>query len=251
MRILTDPRALAELTEIDPRLPTGDGDRFSGYGVMGLPFLSGHILTLRRFPASSIGYGYSSVWHRDPSGRWTFWSDVAPEHSCARFFGRGIHRALQSPIRIQWTGANALSVVVDEAGMEWHMALAASPVTIVLNAAARILPARVWHEPRTLHIVGAVASRLLGTGRLTLTGRAPNGDIFHAIPRAVWRVATSRARVGSVDVGLPGPLPVQAQLAGLVIPQRGLFVIGRSRLARPRPAAESAPGICAVTPTHI
>lgn len=49
-------------------LPGGDEERFSSWGVMGLPFRSGNILAFRRFPASSIGPGYSAVWHRDPTG---------------------------------------------------------------------------------------------------------------------------------------------------------------------------------------
>jgi hypothetical protein len=34
--------------------------------LMGLPLASGHILAMRRFPASSVGPGYTSVWHRGP-----------------------------------------------------------------------------------------------------------------------------------------------------------------------------------------
>jgi hypothetical protein len=71
-------------------LPTGGGDRFSGYGVMGLPFASGHILGLRRFPASSIGPGYRSVWHRDPGGRWTFYQDQPAELACTRYFSAAV-----------------------------------------------------------------------------------------------------------------------------------------------------------------
>lgn len=31
------------------------------------------------FPASSIGPGYTSVWHRDPGGTWTFYSEASGE----------------------------------------------------------------------------------------------------------------------------------------------------------------------------
>src|SRR4051794_27060033 len=54
----------AERTEQSPQLPRGGDERFAGYGVMGLPFDSGHVLAMRRFPASSVGPAYSSVWHR-------------------------------------------------------------------------------------------------------------------------------------------------------------------------------------------
>ena len=68
-------------------MPEGEGERFFGYAVIGLPFDSGHVLSLRRFPASSIGPGYTSVWHRDPEGRWTFYQDALPELACSRYFG--------------------------------------------------------------------------------------------------------------------------------------------------------------------
>ncbi len=62
---MSDPRGLVERIERGIELPEGVDERFSGYGVMGLPFASGHILALRRFPASSVGPAYTSVWHRD------------------------------------------------------------------------------------------------------------------------------------------------------------------------------------------
>src|SRR5947209_1004370 len=84
---MNDPRDLVAEIEACPRMPNGSEERFAGYGVMGLPFGSGHILALRRFPASSIGPGYRSVWHRDPDARWTFFQDVAPNQGCSRYFG--------------------------------------------------------------------------------------------------------------------------------------------------------------------
>jgi hypothetical protein len=51
------PAEIVEELERKADLPPGAQERFFGYGVMGLPFRSGHILALRRFPASSIGPG--------------------------------------------------------------------------------------------------------------------------------------------------------------------------------------------------
>ena len=51
---------------------------------MGLPFRSGHILGLRRFPASSVGPGYRTVWHRAPSGRGTVYQDQPAQLACIR-----------------------------------------------------------------------------------------------------------------------------------------------------------------------
>jgi hypothetical protein len=80
--------------EQEPGLPAGDEERFAGYGIMGLPFMSGHVLAMRRFPASSIGPAYTSIWHRDPAGRWVFWQDQPAELACPRHFSAAIAEAL-------------------------------------------------------------------------------------------------------------------------------------------------------------
>src|SRR3712207_6921241 len=85
--MVNEPARLIRHLETAAALPAGTEERFAGYGIMGLPFASGHVLALRRFPASSIGPGYASVWHRDPAGAWTFYADVDPHLSCSRFFG--------------------------------------------------------------------------------------------------------------------------------------------------------------------
>ena len=65
------PAQYAQTREYHPVLPKGDCERVSGYGVMGLPFASGHILGLRRWTASSVGDRFTSIWHRDSTGRRT------------------------------------------------------------------------------------------------------------------------------------------------------------------------------------
>ncbi|HAM01327.1 MAG TPA: hypothetical protein DCQ30_03740 [Acidimicrobiaceae bacterium] len=49
------PAQYAPALEEHPVLPEGDGERVSGYRVMGLTFSSGHVLGLRRWTASSVG----------------------------------------------------------------------------------------------------------------------------------------------------------------------------------------------------
>ena len=49
------PAQYAQAREDQPVLPKADCERVSGYGVMGLPFASGHVLGLRRWTASSVG----------------------------------------------------------------------------------------------------------------------------------------------------------------------------------------------------
>jgi hypothetical protein len=226
MNFLTEPRDLAELTEIDPELPPSPGERFSGYGVMGLPFDSGHVLALRRFPASSLGPGYTSVWHRTPSERWTFWSDVSPESSCGRYFGRAVDYVAVAPIRIYWTGWRSFRVIVGDGFLDWSVSLRASPTTVIMNALGAVLPEQVWRSPPILRGVSRIAGPLLGLGRATLTGHAPNGQWFWAAPRLVWLIRESRATLAGTSFGRPRPLNDQAWLGEFAIPQRGLFVIG-------------------------
>ena len=105
---MAEPRDLVERLEREPALPKGEGERFSGYGVMSCPFASGHILCHRRFPASSVGPAYTSIWHRDPDGRWRFYQDVGPRQACSRFFGAELAGTVETPVETAWTGPRAL-----------------------------------------------------------------------------------------------------------------------------------------------
>jgi hypothetical protein len=73
-----DPKTIVQDIEQNGSVPAGIEGRFAGYAVIGLPFASGYVLSLRLFPASSVRPGYTSVWHRDPEGCWTLYSTVAP-----------------------------------------------------------------------------------------------------------------------------------------------------------------------------
>ena len=46
----------------------------------------------------AIGSGYTSVWHRDQAGKWTFFQDVAPEPACSRYFGKDIEHDVYGEI---------------------------------------------------------------------------------------------------------------------------------------------------------
>jgi len=123
------PRGFAAASIKTPGLPDGTEERFAGYGVMGLPFRSGHYRALRHFPASSIGPGFRAVWHRDPHRRWTFYADAPAEVSCARYFGAtspgGAERV---PIDVTWTGPRSLRVTVPDV-LAWEVQLAAPAAT--------------------------------------------------------------------------------------------------------------------------
>jgi hypothetical protein len=158
------PREIVHQIETDPTLPAGKGDRFAGYAVIGLPFRSGHVLALRRFPASSVGPSYTSVWHRDPRGVWTFYSTVNPDLGCSRYFGAEIMHNVVAPISIEWTGPTQFSVNIGTA-LRWEVRLTESLSTRLLNAAANFLPGAWWQRKSILKAMGAAARFALGTGR--------------------------------------------------------------------------------------
>jgi hypothetical protein len=222
------PRHLVEQLEAAPALPPGLDERFNGYGVMGLPFASGHVLALRRFPASSLGPGYTSVWLRNPRSEWVFYVTAAPQLTCPRYFGMDLSAAIEAEIRITWTAPSRFRVVVPAASLEWDIGLGATPATRIMNAMARMLPVAAWRTPAFLATMGRLAGPFLGVGRVGLYGTASNGQRFMANPHILLRVLDSRAILAGTDLGLPGPVAPQARLRDFWIPQRGMFAIGQA-----------------------
>ena len=236
-----EPRDFIENIEETPSLPEGDGDRFAGYAVIGLPFRSGHVLALRRFPASSLGPGYTSVWHRDPEGRWTFYSTVAPERSCSLYFGRQGERNVHAHVHIEWNGPRRFRAVVGGSRLLiWEVALTETVRTRMMNAIGSLIPDSWWPSRFVLRVTGLVAQLVLRTGRLNLSGRTPNGQLFIANPRRIWLVKSSRAVINGVDLGPVGPLATQARLNDFLIPQKGLFAVARGFMETP-PSSRLAP----------
>ena len=212
---------------------------FHGYGVMGLTFATGNVLALRRWEESSIGPAYTSLWHRDPSGRWEFWSTADPESSCSRYAGAAIDKTVRTPIELTWLDDAHLRVVAPELDFEWDISLAATTVTRMMSFVSRNLPWAVRSHPGFLKLMGPVGGRLLGVGRFNMTGRMPNRQLFVAAPKAIWIVKRSSARLGDVDLGPLGPLPKQAGLGDFLIPQRGVIAAGSAYFEELDPAVHS------------
>jgi hypothetical protein len=197
---------------------------------MGLPLTSGHLLAMRRFPASSVGPGYRSVWHRDPRGRWTFFQDVGPDTACTRYFGAAVDEVVDATIDIDWSAPSEFSITVvgGEHRLDWRVTLSSSVATRLMNAIGSVLPETWWHRQRFLAFMATVAGPMLRAGKLRLSGRAPNGQQFIANPSLIWLIADSAATLDGVDLGDVGPAPTPGKLGDFRIPQRGLFAIGRA-----------------------
>lgn len=238
-------RAQVLEAERDAKLGPGQDEQFSGYGVMGLSFSSGHVLAMRRFPVTSVGPGYTSVWLRRPSGAWTIYADAPAELSCARFFGAALQNAVQCPVTVTWTGNTSLRVGVGDVDLTWDLELGTTAVTRAMSEIVAALPAPLLESRTFLKAMGTVAGPVLRAGRLGLTGSVPNRQGFRAKPRRMWFVFRSSATLDGEDLGRLQPLRVQTRLGDFWIPQRGIFLIGVSSFDVFDPARHlpvSAPG---------
>jgi hypothetical protein len=244
---VSSPRDLVARIEARPTLPGGSEERFAGYGVMGLPFRSGHILALRCFPASSVGPPYRAVWHRDPAGRWTFFQDVPPMQGCARYFGAALAEVVAATIDVAWDGPTQLSATVNGGGrsLEWRATLTSSVMTRVMSRVGSLLPETLWQQPLLLGGMGVVAGKMMGAGAIHLRGLTPNGQRFVANPLRLWLVDDSEAVLDGVDLGAVGSSPTPGRLRDFWIPRRGVFAIGRSFFTAP--AASDSDAESAVT----
>lgn len=216
------PQSSAQATPALAELPQDAAEHFAGYAVFGLPFTSGHYLAFRDFPVSSVGPGYRSVWHRTPGGEWTLYANVAPEFSCARYFGAAFHHTVETDVDIRWNGPSTAAITVPGV-LDWRLQLGTSAATSMLTAMAMRMPETLWRNDLVLHAMGAFAGRLLNAGRMKVSGVVPNGQTFQAQPRQLWLVTDSRATILGEDAGVPGALEVQDHLADFWLPQRGLF----------------------------
>ena len=204
MTTIQNPRTAAAEVARTPILPTGADETVTGFGVMGLPFASGHYLALRDFPAASFlpgSAGYRSVWHRDPDGAWTFYATTPAEQSCARYFSSATtNAAVVCPVNVTWTGDFSLVVDVPDV-LHWTVDLRHTPVTRLLSRVGQWLPDGVWTSPGALGAIGRTAGAMLGAGQVRLAGTMPNGQQFRIAPKRMWAVSASRAELFGHDLG--------------------------------------------------
>jgi hypothetical protein len=220
------PRELAERIErLD--LPTSGEEIFVGYGIMGQPFRSGHVLALRRFVQTSIGPGYTSVWHCDSDGRWTIWGDVPPLNACPRYFGPALMATSRRSIAIEWPDPWTIKVRIDGL-LDWETTIAPTPATRMMSAICAHMPDAVWRSPTLLGAMGRIAGPILRAGALRMTGAVPSRQSFRVKIDKLWATTEVRAALRDEDIGPPGPVQPQRWLGGFAVPNRGLFAIGQA-----------------------
>jgi hypothetical protein len=234
-------RDLAAEAEAVPALVPGAAERFSGYALMSLPFSSGYVLGLRRFPVTSIGPGYTSVWMRTPDERWTIYTSIAANLSCPRYFGSSLQSTSVHRIDVAWTGDRSFTVVIgDDVDLRWEVTLAATPITKMMSGVAGMLPQPFWQSTLFLSALGALAGPVLRAGRIGMTGRTPNRQSFRANLKRLWLVESSAATLAGEDLRAVAPLDEQVKLGDFWMPQRGIFMIGGAAFD-PRDAGDAPP----------
>lgn len=133
-----------------------------GYGVLALPFDSGHLLGLRVFPRNDFA-PYVSVWHRPPEGAWAIYVDgPARDAACPRYWGPAVGTSARAAIDVRWTGPRHLAVSMDEPALEWALELTAPPLLRTLNGVEARLPRWTWRVARLRRLREWVARRYLG-----------------------------------------------------------------------------------------
>ena len=221
------PKSLIDHLEEEKRSGNRSVEHFSGFGVMGLTFSSGHILGLRRFPSSSVGPVYTSVWFRNPQGRWSFFQNVQPDMACPRYFGKAISKSLVRNINITWTSAQCFTVTIGEdVDLSWKVRLTSTSSTRIMNTISKLIPGFFWHNKIFLKVMSGFAGRFLKAGHIGMFGKTPNGQWFKANPKKIWIVESSSASLRGNDFGNIEPLQHQAKLGDFWIPQVGIFAIG-------------------------
>jgi hypothetical protein len=231
----SEPAEVAAALERDGYpIVEGGGERYTGYAVLGVGFASGDVLALRRFPLTSTGSAYTSVWHRSASGRWTLFTDVAGR-GCAHHFGPALDEVVVAPIRIEWTGPRSVSIAVDGGRrLIWSLLMRSTAITRVLNRAAPHLSPLLARYPRLLVPLAAAARVLLRTGPLRLIGMTPSGHVFMGRPWGVWIVRASRACIAGHDTGPNRPFEGNVSVGGFHIPTRGVFAASHAVIAASR-----------------
>ena len=225
--LTNEPRDLVQRLERNPQLPKGDGEIASVYAVESCPFASGDILCSRHVLASSFGPAYTAIWHCDPEGDWHFYQDVPPRQGCPRFFGKALASATVLPIETHWDGPRRLRIVAP-GKIEWQFDLSSTLATRAMNLMGSVMPETLWKSPAVLAAMAPVAAVALGTGKLQLTGRAPNGQRFIANPLSTWTVPSAKATIEGRNLGAVVPMRKQSKLGDFWIPRTGLFAIGRA-----------------------
>ncbi|KAA0022376.1 hypothetical protein FOY51_14240 [Antrihabitans cavernicola] len=194
--------------------------------MFGLPFDTGHLLALRVFPQNPFA-PYATVWHRDPTGRWSLYVDGPRlDTACPRYYGDTFDHVAHVRITLTWIGPWTLRITLDEPGLEWTVVASQTAMLRLCNAIGAAAPLWTW-RPRLLISAREALARGLGMGRLRLATEMPSGHHGILMPERMFYVDRSHAVLDGVDFGRATRLTTNPELGGVPLPARGVMVVGQ------------------------
>ncbi len=202
-------------------------EHVKGWGVFALPFDSGHVLALRVAPESDFG-PFRTIWHRDPSGRWSIYVDANRlDIACPRYFGAACEYTGHARIEVAWTGPATLRVTMDHPELDWVLTASSGRLVDLLNAIGRVMPLASWRSAAVLRARESLASAL-GLGRLQLRGTMPSGHTGTLMPERFFFIERAAASIDGIDLGHPIHLNDNPRIGEFPLPARGVLVIGQA-----------------------
>ena len=225
-----------ELTGLDEgviRSPWKGHETVRGFAVMSLPFASGHVLASRTIPQSDFG-PYSTLWLRRPDGRWSLHVDGPMlEVACPRYWGAAAVESSFADIEIEWTGPDTARMTVDEPSLEWTFTMTRGPLMASVSAINAALPLASWRSSALVAAREWVAEHVLNVGPVDLSGRLPGGMRGTLMPRRIYRIGDSTARLDGADLGAPVRLEEPPLFGDFRLPSCPLFAVGEAHVLVP------------------
>lgn len=221
----------AKLTDLPARrgdAPWPDHEYVRGWGVMGLPFDSGHYLALRVFPENDFS-PYKTVWHRDPQGAWSIFVDGPRfDTACPRYYGAACTRIGHATIDLTWTGPMSLHITVDSTRLDWTLDATEPTGLLLLNAMSARLPTWTWRPRSLLRARELLARRVLGMGDIRMRGTMPSGHTGTLMPQRMFLIDQSTATLDGDDLGHAARVTPTPDIGGFPVPARGVLAIGQA-----------------------
>jgi len=196
-----------------------------GYSVPAVALASGHVLALHVFPENEFA-PYRTVHHRTPDGDWAIYVDgVRIDTACPRYFGAAAEFVDFATIDVEWSGATELIVRMDEPPLEWRLSLVETPVLRVVNALDGLVPERTWRWSAFRHMRERFGRSVLGLGHVEMAQTAPSGQAGVMMPRRIYLVRSSTARLDGRALGEP-VRGEQLAIGSWRLPARGFLAFG-------------------------
>jgi hypothetical protein len=198
-----------------------------GYGVMILPFESGDMLAMREFPENNFA-PYRSIWHRTPDKKWFMYVD-GPRHdtACPRYYGNAVSYVQSAKISLTWNSNNRLHIEMDHPKLDWEVVIGTSLLVNIMNKISINLPENIWRIPVALRAFEKIGSLLFDVGKIDLSGQFPNGHFGILMPRLMFLISSSIARLNGSNLGKPIRSNENPMIGKIRLPARPIFAIGR------------------------